>query len=662
MSDDELSARRLFHGVMISSTFNDLRRHREALMEALRRQKLHPIVMEEYELIPDDDVLSSSLRMVAEGSAYVGLISHRCGQVIHDPERNPNSYSVSRLEFEEAQRLELPTLVFVMGDNHAGVKTDFETDPVKEKALEEYRQRAKAGRIYKIFQSLEEFKEQAIHAAANLKHYLENSSSLRPKQRLPAKLLSSDSVGVAPLKEIGTADEFDTVKSILDQKWSLADMLQAIGGRTDRAVEFIHDLHSFDDGTWRRSLAAYIASEIQIPPEDIVRLAFEADLRWGSVTALLTLLRYTPRSKLRRAEVVLLEAANGRAFTEMDRKRLAILGLGYLDGEGTISGIIHDYLALTSAYPNEKLGPFAELAYLHCYIGAATERDEQSALRAFTEINQANEQKNHDFTFFDYVDEFQTLRPGKAVTLFRHLRDHYHDVTLLALLARLSERPNPLLASELIELGRSTTDTDVAAAALHAAAYTGAPQVVSEIAKAASENVAGAMAALLLGFGVRRDPAGKGALEDALSGGQKEAGWLNDCSGNALWSIGEIGRDDPEFAQRLLEPIREDPESPYNRGLALLGLAKAGRPLSPEEIDNAMDLATNFFERTMVAVAGVLGGSPHALTAALKGMIDNAGPPYRLVANIQRDLRSALKMAGPGGSALITLWEIGNFN
>src|SRR5262249_32785186 len=161
---------------------------------------------------------------------------------------------------------------------------------------------------------------------------------------------------------------------------------------------------------------------------------------------------------------------------------------------------------------------------------------------------------------------------------------------------------------------------------------------------------------------IRRNAAGKDALENALSGSQKADSWLNDCRGNALWSIGEIGRDDPEFARRLLEPIREDPESPYERGLGLLGLAKAGRTLTPEEIDRAMDLATNFFERTMVAVAGALGGSPHALGSALKGMIDNAGPPYRLVANIQRDLRGALEKAGNGGKALIRLWEIGNFN
>ena len=108
----------------------------------------------------------------------------------------------------------------------------------------------------------------------------------REVQAPQTKLQTSDSADIALLKQIGAAEEFETVKSILDQRWTLANVLQEIGSRTDRAVEFIRGLHSFDAGIWRRSLAAYIASEIHIPPEDIIRLGFNTDLHWGSVTAL----------------------------------------------------------------------------------------------------------------------------------------------------------------------------------------------------------------------------------------------------------------------------------------------------------------------------------------------------------------------------------------
>ena len=94
-----------YKGVMVSSTFTDLEEHRAELMKALRKEELFAIGMEEYVSSPGDDVISSSLNMVQRGSAYIGLISHRYGQVPESAERNPDSYSVTRLEFEEAQRL-----------------------------------------------------------------------------------------------------------------------------------------------------------------------------------------------------------------------------------------------------------------------------------------------------------------------------------------------------------------------------------------------------------------------------------------------------------------------------------------------------------------------------------------------------------------------------
>jgi hypothetical protein len=177
-------APRQYQGVMVSSTFTDLQEHRTALMEALRKEKLFAIGMEEYVPIPGDDVISSSLNMVREGSAYIGLISHRCGQVPECITRNPHSYSITRLEFEEAQHLNLPTLVFVMGDDHPVKKQDIETDAEKIKKLEAYRERAKAGRICIVFNSLEDFTSQAIHAVAGLRRHIEEetkSTAPRPK-------------------------------------------------------------------------------------------------------------------------------------------------------------------------------------------------------------------------------------------------------------------------------------------------------------------------------------------------------------------------------------------------------------------------------------------------------------------------------------------------
>jgi tetratricopeptide (TPR) repeat protein len=173
---------RQYSGVMVSSTFTDLKQHREALMNALRREELFAIAMEDYVPIPEDDIISSSLNMVRKGRAYICLISHRYGDIPECSTRNPFGYSATQLEFEEAQRLGLPTLVFVMGDHHPITKNDVETDPEKLNKLEAFKERAKAGRIYSTFENLDAFTSKAIHSVASLKHAINEADTATQAQ------------------------------------------------------------------------------------------------------------------------------------------------------------------------------------------------------------------------------------------------------------------------------------------------------------------------------------------------------------------------------------------------------------------------------------------------------------------------------------------------
>jgi pentatricopeptide repeat protein len=182
---------RQYQGVMVSSTFTDLEQHRAVLMEALRKEELFAIGMEEYVPIPGDDVISSSLNMVRKGSAYIGLISHRYGQTPVCLTRNSLEHSVTRLEFDEAQRLGLPTLIFVMGDEHPVKKSDVETNLEKIKKLDEFRERGKAGRIYSVFNNLDDFTSKAIHAAAALRRYLDEKGERTEPSKAPAVLTTT---------------------------------------------------------------------------------------------------------------------------------------------------------------------------------------------------------------------------------------------------------------------------------------------------------------------------------------------------------------------------------------------------------------------------------------------------------------------------------------
>jgi hypothetical protein len=164
---------------MVSSTFTDLQAHRAALIEALGRYKLYANAMEHHSarLV---DVLDSSLQMVRESVAYIGVISRKYGQIPLCKERNPDHLSLTELEFNEAQRLGRPILLFIMGKQHQGTEEDFEKDPEKRQKLDAFRERAKkfspdsdVHRVYAEFNSLAEFKDKLGSSLADLKTHLE---------------------------------------------------------------------------------------------------------------------------------------------------------------------------------------------------------------------------------------------------------------------------------------------------------------------------------------------------------------------------------------------------------------------------------------------------------------------------------------------------------
>ncbi len=86
-----------YPGVMVSSTFQDLKEHRAVLISTLKKHELFTIGMEDHVPHPNDDVLSSSLQMVRDGSAYIGLISHRYGQIPNHANLNPHLIRVNNL-------------------------------------------------------------------------------------------------------------------------------------------------------------------------------------------------------------------------------------------------------------------------------------------------------------------------------------------------------------------------------------------------------------------------------------------------------------------------------------------------------------------------------------------------------------------------------------
>jgi tetratricopeptide (TPR) repeat protein len=174
-------------GVMVSSTFTDLKEHRAALIKAIEGQGLKAVVMENDSAKPAVDVIDSSLQMVRDGSAYIGVISHKYGQTPACQTRNSRKLSLSELEFNEAQRLGRPILLFIMSEDHPVRKGDVETSGAKRKKLNAFRERAKqmkldsrVHRVYATFDSLEDFNAKAIHSVAALHRYLDEVAQSSP--------------------------------------------------------------------------------------------------------------------------------------------------------------------------------------------------------------------------------------------------------------------------------------------------------------------------------------------------------------------------------------------------------------------------------------------------------------------------------------------------
>jgi tetratricopeptide (TPR) repeat protein len=172
--EDEAIARN-YREITLSSTFVDLKEHRQRTINAIIRCGYRPRIAQDSATLSDADVIETSLNMIRDSAAYIGVIGWKYGRTPIDPHRNPNRLSISELEFDEALRLDRPMALFVMGDEHPVKSADVETDPDKKKKLDEFRKRAKrmrAGgetqRVYRAFENLEQFSSMVDAAVGNL--------------------------------------------------------------------------------------------------------------------------------------------------------------------------------------------------------------------------------------------------------------------------------------------------------------------------------------------------------------------------------------------------------------------------------------------------------------------------------------------------------------
>lgn len=118
--------------VYVSSTYEDLINERAAACQAIRRLRHHPISMEDYGA-SEERPLQKCLRDVRECRGFIGILGWRSG---FSPDRS--GLSISRLEYEEARRNRIPTLMYLVPDSARSVTYPCDTDSTKIREFREH--------------------------------------------------------------------------------------------------------------------------------------------------------------------------------------------------------------------------------------------------------------------------------------------------------------------------------------------------------------------------------------------------------------------------------------------------------------------------------------------------------------------------------------------
>ena len=136
--------------LFISSTFADLMRHRSLVRDAVAKLEFGSKAMELFGALPDTPK-EECLRLVRSVQAYVGIFGMKYGHV-----DTATGKSLTQLEYEEAQAIRLPTLVYLIDeDAHPVLPKHVETGPSAEK-LSNLKSQLKRSNVVNFFSSPED--------------------------------------------------------------------------------------------------------------------------------------------------------------------------------------------------------------------------------------------------------------------------------------------------------------------------------------------------------------------------------------------------------------------------------------------------------------------------------------------------------------------------
>jgi hypothetical protein len=171
--------------IYVSSTYGDLKEHREKVDRALRRLDHDVVAMENY-VAADQRPLAKCLEDVAGCDLYVGIFAHRYGYIPdHD---NPDGRSITELEYRHARASGKPTLVFLLDPAIPWSPTWIDAvtgDGDRGTRINALREELGRERLVSFFTTADELAQQVGAAVTNLLAQLAASSRYQLREGLP---------------------------------------------------------------------------------------------------------------------------------------------------------------------------------------------------------------------------------------------------------------------------------------------------------------------------------------------------------------------------------------------------------------------------------------------------------------------------------------------
>jgi hypothetical protein len=148
--------------IFVGSTFTDMQLYRRAVRDALAQLETVVRGMEQFGSKPGGPV-DECLRIVSSCNVYVGLFGMRYGTVPEGHEK-----SMTHLEYDEAQRCKMPSLIYVVDEeNQPVLPRDIEFGPGADK-LALLKAELKKRHVVSFFTTAEDLRARILHDVLDL--------------------------------------------------------------------------------------------------------------------------------------------------------------------------------------------------------------------------------------------------------------------------------------------------------------------------------------------------------------------------------------------------------------------------------------------------------------------------------------------------------------